>query len=303
MMSAPVIGTRATTAPLCTGKPGQLRGKSMQTLMAGGLTRTFIYYAPSTLDPNKPVPVVYVPHGYMMTADMMFDITKYSDLADTDQFIVMFPNGQAAVSLLDGPWNIGNPDCGSSLAGILPKATGDDQAFVDAMLAFADADQCIDHTHVYMAGFSMGGYFSNETGCLRPDMRAIAPHSGGAPDLSSCASVHKPALIMHFQGDALIPTMCGTQARDRWIAHNGCSPDSPMVMPVEGGSCEYYQGCPSDGQVAMCTFTIPSEAQSATYPGHAWSGGSKAGMGADYAIPETASATQLSWNFFSTYAW
>ncbi|HEY2734303.1 MAG TPA: hypothetical protein VGI70_09985, partial [Polyangiales bacterium] len=179
----------------------------------------------------------------------------------------------------------------------------DDQAFLDAMLQFADADQCVDHTHVFMAGFSMGGYFANETGCLRPDIRGIAPHLGGAPDLSACASVHKPTLIMHFQGDALIPYMCGTQARDRWVARNGCSADAPTVMTVQGGSCEFYKGCPSDGQVAMCTFMIPDGTRSEAYAGHAWSGGSKDGMGASYAIPETASATQLSWNFFTTYAW
>lgn len=40
-------------------------------------------------------------------------------------------------------------------------------------------------------------------------------------------------------------------------------------------------------------------------PGHAWSGGSKEGtsMGANYAIPETASATELSWSFFKKYTW
>jgi hypothetical protein len=40
-----------------------------------------------------------------------------------------------------------------------------------------------------------------------------------------------------------------------------------------------------------------------TYPGHAWSGGSKLGMGSSFAIPETASASELSWSFFKLYAW
>jgi polyhydroxybutyrate depolymerase len=275
----------------------------MQSLMAGGLNRSFVYYAPATLDRNTPAPVVIVPHGFMMTADMMFEITRYSDLADREKIIVMFPNGQPGSGLLDGPWNIGTSDCPSSL-GVLPVGQGDDNAFIDAMLAFAEADQCVDRSHVFMTGFSMGGYLSNHIGCVRPDIRAVAPHSGGGHDLAMCASLNKPVLIMHFEGDALIPYACGAQARDRWVAFNKCQSAGPLLTPVNGGRCEYYNGCQPGGQVAMCSFTIPPM-RSEPFPGHAWSGGSKQGTagGANYAIPETESATELSWAFFKKYAW
>jgi poly(3-hydroxybutyrate) depolymerase len=285
----------------CTGKPGSVRGKSTQMLMAARLLRSFIYYAPASLDPNKPVPVVIVPHGYTMNADQMFDITRYSDIADREQLIVMFPNGQPSTSVLSGPWNVGNPDCASSL-GLLPLASGDDQAFINEMVHFADTDQCIDPQHVYVTGFSMGGYFANETGCLRTEVRAIAPHSGGTHDLGSCKSEHKPVLLMHFQGDGLIPYECGHKARDRWVAKNGCQLAAPDVKIVMGGSCEYYKGCPADGQVGFCSFMIPSGGND-SFPGHAWSGGSEGGMGAQFAIPQTESASELSWSFFKQYAW
>jgi poly(3-hydroxybutyrate) depolymerase len=290
-----------TSTSKCQGKLGMLRGKSTQTVMAGGLARTFIYYAPAGLDPNTAAPVVIIPHGYTMSADQMFDITRYSEIADREHLIVMFPNGEPSSSALSGPWNVGTPDCTSSL-GVLPLAQGDDQAFVNEMLHFAETEQCIDGEHVYMTGFSMGGYLANETGCLRPEIRAIAPHSGGTHDLSSCMSQHKPALIMHFQGDGLIPYMCGQQARDRWVAKNGCQLEAPDVQMVNGGSCEYYKGCPADGQVAFCSFSIPSGGND-TFPGHAWSGGSEAGMGAQFAIPQTESASELSFRFFKQYAW
>jgi len=287
---------------VCAGGPGALQGQSTQTLMAGGLARSFVYYAPPGLDPATPAPVVIVPHGYTMNAEQMVEITRYTDLADRERFIVMFPNGQPNAV---GPWNVGAPDCGSSLGGLLPTAAGDDQAFVDAMLAFAEADRCIDRAHVFVAGFSMGGYFSNETGCMRPDIRAVAPHSGGTHDLTSCASTHKPVLIMHFQEDALIPYKCGTQARDRWVAHNGCQMDAPEIRAVVGGSCEYYKGCPADGQVALCSFTLPAGEPRMLFAGHGWSGGSKAGTagGADFAVAATESASELSWAFFKEFAW
>lgn len=287
----------------CAGKLGMIRGRNPEMVTAAGLNRTFIYYAPATLDPNKPAPVVIIPHGYTMTADQMFEITRYSDLADQEQFIAVFPNGQpSAGGLLDGPWNVGSPDCKSTIFGQLPVAAGDDQAFLDAILSFAETDQCLDRQHVFMAGFSMGGYFSNETGCLRPDIRAVAPHSGGTHELAACASVRKPVLVMHFNPDGLIPYTCGVQARDRWVAKNGCQATEPDITPVTGGSCEYYKGCPVDAQVAFCTFNVPPERMNAQYAGHAWSGGLIT-TNATFGIPETASASQLSWEFFKKYGW
>jgi len=137
---------------------------------------------------------------------------------------------------------------------------------------------------------------------LNPRVRAIAPHSSGSHDLSICPSTTKPVLIMHFDSDSLISYSCGTQARDRWIAQNGCSAASPTVQPVTSGSCEYHQGCRPGGRVAMCTFTVPAGARNETAPGHAWSGGSKQGTGASFAIPETQSAAELAWGFFRQYA-
>jgi polyhydroxybutyrate depolymerase len=294
--------TWPTGAGACTQKPGTLRGKSVQTLTAAGLSRSFIYYAPASLDPNVPAPVVIIPHGFTMNAQQMFDITGYAELAEREGIIALFPDGQAG-GLLAGPWNVGSPDCSSSL-GVLPLAQGDDQSFVNAMLRFAEADQCLDTEHVYMTGFSMGGYFANETACLRPEVRAIAPHSGGSHDLSACNSQRKPVLLMHFQEDGLIPFRCGQQARDRWLLKNGCSADAPDIKPVQGGSCEYYKGCPEGGQVTMCSFNVPMPSMSnEMYIGHGWSGGSKLGTGAGFAIPGTESATELSWSFFKQYAW
>jgi polyhydroxybutyrate depolymerase len=288
----------------CTAKPGAIRGRSTQMLTAAGLARSFVYYAPHTLDPSKPAPVVIIPHGYTMNADMMFEITGYSALADREGFIAIFPNGQQPG--IGTPWNVGTPDCSSTL-GFLPLARGDDNAFIDAMLQFAENDQCLDRQHVFMTGFSMGGYFSNETGCMREDIRAIGPHSGGSHDFATCNVTNKPVIVMHFEGDGLIPYGCGTQARDRWLALNvGCQLDQPTTTAIQGGRCEYYAGCPADGQVAMCSFTIPSTGtRNEAFPGHGWSGGSKQGSanGAAFAIPETASATELSWSFFQQYAW
>lgn len=268
----------------CTAKPGALRGKSNQTVTAGGLTRTFVHYAPASLKPNEPAPVVIVPHGWLQSGQAMYDLTQYQKVADREGFVLMFPDGEPAAI---GPWNIGEGACPSTLL-VLPTATGDDQAFLDAMLAFAEADQCIDHRHLFVTGFSMGGYFTNETGCLRSDIAAIAPHSGGSHDLSACPVARKPVILFHGAKDGLIPSACGVEARDRWAQHNGCQ-SSVEKVDVVGGHCEYSAGCPKDGQVALCLFDGMD---------HGWAGGQ-----GSYGFPEYESASELGWAFFKKYAW
>lgn len=289
-------GSGGTTAMGCSGKPGMLRGKSNQTLMAGGIPRTFIYYAPMTLDANKPAPIVIVPHGYLMTGQMMYDITQYSALADKEGFVALFPDGAGS----PGPWNVGQNVCG---LGASVTAATDDQSFITAMLDFVKKDQCVDEPHIFMSGFSMGGYFSNENGCQRADIRAIGPHSGGSHDLAACPQKKKPVILFHFDSDSLITYDCSMEARDRWVARNGCMSASPDVVEVMGGRCEYYKGCPADGQVALCTFQEPAGGGGELIAGHAWAGGSRSGEGASFAIPQTASATDLGWAFFKKYAW
>jgi polyhydroxybutyrate depolymerase len=293
----------ATSAPdptraLCSGKPGVKRGKSNQTLSAGGARRSFVYYAPEDLDPNTPVPLLIVPHGTNMSGQGMFDITQYAKIADRERFVAIFPDGIDGPGSL-APWNVGTGVCG---LGAFVASGADDQAFVDALISFAEADQCIDADHIFMTGFSMGGYFSHETSCLSSKVAAIGPHSAGTHDLSRCPAQPKPTIIFHFTSDSLIGYECGVDARDQLIKRNGCSAGSPDVVPVKGGKCEYYKGC-SAGQLAMCSFDPPDWLNDGIPSGHGWSGGSNAGADSFGAILATESASELGWAFFKKYAW
>jgi len=285
-------------APVCSGRPGRLRGKSRQNVRAGGLNRTFIYYAPQNLDPNQPAPLVIVPHGYTMNDQQMFDITQYAALADREGFVVAFPDAGPGVGL--GPWNVGQGICGN---GQFVTGLNDDQAFVDAMIDFADRDRCVDREHVFMNGFSMGGYFSNESACVNPKIKGVAPHSGGTHNLNRCLDRKVPVLVLHFQPDTLIGYNCGVDARNKWAERNGCTLQDPEIEQLQNGRCEYYRDCAEGGQVAMCTFQNGLFGGGELLRGHGWAGGSKAGSGDLFSIPGPSSATELSWSFFKKYAW
>jgi polyhydroxybutyrate depolymerase len=274
----------------CDERAGELRGKTVQSVQIAGKTRSFVLYAPESLDPTKPAPVVVLAHGYLQKAEQMVVNTNYTALADREGFVAIFPEGEPGNN---GPWNVGSGACASSF-GFVPASKNDDQAFLDALLEFVEDDQCLDRDHVFATGFSMGGYFANETGCVRDEVRAIAAHSAGSHVLTACPVERKPVLLLHGTGDQLIPLACGEEARARWAEHNGCSTEVD-VETVMGGTCEYSKDCPEDAQVALCKFEGMN---------HGWAGGPDVQVSLYPGPYETfESASELSWSFFKEHAW
>jgi poly(3-hydroxybutyrate) depolymerase len=266
----------------CKGKPGALRGKIQASVEVDRAMRTFVYYAPASLDANKPAPVVLLPHGYSMTGESAYTQSGFNEIADREKLVVIFPNGSGS-----HPWNAG-PDI-SGFGSQFNNLAANDQGFIDAILEFAEADQCLDKRHIFIAGFSMGGYLSNETGCLRDDIAGLGPHSAGSHDLSQCPGTRKPVIIFHGGADYIIAYEDGVLTRDRWVARNGCRKDVDS-RSVKGGTCDYNRGCPEHAQVALCHFDSME---------HAWAGG----RGILFADPTRESASELAWAFWKEFAW
>lgn len=285
-------------AATCGQRTGE-RGKTGRTVTIGGLDRTYTVYLPDGVSPTTPIPLVFVHHGYTMAALDMYDITGYPALADQEKIALAFPDGQGGPHTTLAPWNVGTGVCPST-SGAPPVATGDDFAFLDAMEADISQDQCLDRDHIYVTGFSMGGYFSHHAGCMKPGIRAVAPHSGGTHPLDDCVNAREPIIIFHGLADPLIPDGCDdpagaavpgvTPSADAWAMHNGCALTTTSHA-VQNGTCVTYDGCPPGGQVELCTFTAM---------GHCWAGGA---TGSVYACPGYESATALEWAFFKQYAW
>jgi poly(3-hydroxybutyrate) depolymerase len=138
----------------------------------------------------------------------------------------------------------------------------------------------------------MGGYFANESGCLRRDLAGIAPHSGGTHDLSACPGTIKPVILFHGEVDGVVSYASGLQARDRWLQRNGCSAEFDLELVAGEGSCEYYRDCPEQAQVALCHFGGME---------HKWAGGNDPSYW--YGDPDRANAAELAWKFWQKYAW
>ena len=302
--SSPSDGSAAAGA--CATRTG-MRGLTHRTAMVGGVARTYLVYLPDAPAATA-MPFVYVFHGYTMSGQEMVDITQYAALADREGIAVAFPDGEGGPGSFAAPWNVENAGQTVCGAGQDVSATGDDFAFMDAIRADVAQDQCIDAAHVFSTGFSMGGYFTEHVGCYRGDIRGLAPHSGGTiADLSACTTGHVPIILFHGTSDSVIDDACDdpsatpdqgfTAAATLWAAKNGCAATFHTVA-TDGsgggsGQCRVYDGCPSDGQVELCTFDGMD---------HCWAGGATAGAGGN-SCPTYASATQLEWDFFTQYAW
>jgi polyhydroxybutyrate depolymerase len=296
------------------GTRSGMRGQTFRTLTVDGTSRTYYAYLPSSVGGTTPAALVFVMHGATMNATDMITITGYEGIADSDGIAVAFLDGQdtdsmTSASTLD-PWNVSDDGAGVCGAGALannPTAEVDFD-FMDAVKADIAEDQCLDADHIFATGFSMGGYFSHHVGCDRTDIRAVGPHSGGTiAGLGSYRAGHVPVIIFHGTADPLIASGCDdpngsaqlgfTASATLWAQKNGCQTTYQTLTETgtggNEGQCYLYDGCPSDGQVELCTFTGL---------GHAWAGAADCpgciGTGADY-----PSATALEWTFFKKYAW
>jgi polyhydroxybutyrate depolymerase len=303
-------GSEAPASGQCGARSG-MRGKTDRTVDVGGSKRTVIAYLPQDADPSVPLPFVYVFHGANQSGRILYDMTEYAKLADREKIAVVFPDGQGVSSATGAsslsPWNVSDGGLLCGLGTLVSNPNAVDFAFMDAIQADVSKDQCLDDQHVYATGFSMGGYFSHHVACMRPGIRAAAPHSGGTlSDLGTCTNSHMPIIIFHGNADPLIDDACDdplvgaepgfTASPTLWAMKNGCK-TTYQTVPTDGpsgkGQCLIYDGCPADGQVEACIFSDL---------GHAWAGApvceSCIGEGAGW-----ASATQLEWEFFEKYAW
>jgi polyhydroxybutyrate depolymerase len=148
----------------------QAAGFRNESIVVGGLTRTYRLFVPSDL-PN-PVPVVFVFHGTEAPEhgiDSIIKITRFEQIGQIHHALIIFPEAY------EGNWNDGrqNDRASSYRNGV------DDIAFVDAILAQTEHDYDVDRTRVDATGFSNGAIFCHYLAANRSDVfAAIAPVSG-----------------------------------------------------------------------------------------------------------------------------
>lgn len=198
-----------------------------------GIAREYELAVPADYDPQHPYPVIFAWHWLGGWSGNILDNGYYGLAAlSDDTTIFVAPEG------IDNGW--ANTD-------------GRDIAFASAMIERLESELCIDRERIFSTGWSFGGMMSNAVGCAMADtFRAVAPMSGSL--WSGCDEGTTPIAYWGSHGiyDDVVPLGAGQEARDEFVARNGCSDET-----IVDGPCLVYQGCDPGAPVVWCEFEGP----------------------------------------------
>jgi len=183
---------------------------ALENIQVGTTTRTMIVYAPKNLGQKRPLLISC--HGLNQNADYQQSEAKFSNIADTAKFLVVFPSG------INNSWDIsGNSD-------------------IDFMTTIIDTmvnRYNIDRNRVYLSGFSMGGMFTYwAMGKIADKIAAFAPISGYLLSGSSFTSSRPiPIIHVHGTGDDVVAFSGVAACLAGWVSRNNCPTTAVVTKP------------------------------------------------------------------------
>lgn len=174
-----------------------------ESIKVGKDNREYRLVVPKSVDLNKPAPLVFAFHGFLIDSkDAMPLYSKLNEATEKHCFILVYPNA------LDRSW------------ALTPDKMVKDLAFFDALLAKLSADYKIDPDRVYVTGMSNGAYFAHFVGKERSKViAAVAAHSGalGLQTLLGIGAERKfPVMIVHGDKDKIISVDIARENRDKY---------------------------------------------------------------------------------------
>ena len=162
--------------------------------------RTYIVHVPTTYDFHRLYAVVLSFHGYGGHATSMDTSSGFSQLAEQQSFLAVYPQG-----LPDGKNRI------PFWAEVGPIDYGiDEAAFVNTLLDSLQTHFCVNTRRIYATGFSNGGGMTAFLACrLAGRIAAFAPISGNYYAIPGGCHPSRPVSILDFHGtkDGILPYM------------------------------------------------------------------------------------------------
>jgi polyhydroxybutyrate depolymerase len=211
------------------------------TFEHNGLKRTYLVHVPKCYNKNIPTPLVIALHGGGGSAKKMKAFTKFDEISEKENFIVLFPQGYKR------QWNDGRN------AESIPaqQLNIDDVGFISALTDFICSQYTIDKSRIYASGPSNGGFMTTRLGCeLNNKLAAIAPVISTFPEqlLEKCTPENPlPVMLINGSNDPLVPynggdVKVGKKTRGKilsthetvmfWVKHNKCN-QTPKKVEFE----------------------------------------------------------------------
>ena len=185
------------------GNKDNIENENAITLNHNGVEREYLLHVPEIYTGSVPVPVVMNFHGGGGTATGQMYLADMRPIADTANFILVYPQGLQLDNGGSTHWN-------SMLLSDSNKSTVDDFGFIDALINELSLTYNIDPKRLYATGFSNGADIAFTLGCyLNSSIAAVAPVSGlmlDNPSSDSCAPSNRVGvMIIHGTSDDARP--------------------------------------------------------------------------------------------------
>jgi poly(hydroxyalkanoate) depolymerase family esterase len=291
-------------------------------------TRPYFVYTPASYTPGTTVPLVVMLHGCTQTPNDFAAGTGMNQLADTNNFIVVYPQ-QTSTYNQNQCWNWYDTAHQSRGSGEPAIIAGIVQAVEQNTSAWT-----VDTSRVYVAGMSAGAAMADIMGATYPDIfAAVGVHSGleyksatnqtdaytamrqGGPNPSTQGQAAYNAMgsyarmvpTVDFQGtsDYTVYPVNGDQVIQQYMQTDALASKNSYTATFNSPSST------TSGQVAGSqgrSYTVSKwndnngneveEYWKITGMGHAWSGGSSSGS---YTDPNGPNASQAIYDFFMAH--
>ncbi len=254
-----------------------------QLMVYDGENREYVSYIPDSFDGTSSVPLMLNFHGFGGSAhDYMIDADMRS-LAETDTFILVYPQGSCLEGL--SHWN-------PCMPGNDNKSDADDLGFVEAIISKISHEYNIDMQRIYAVGYSNGGMMAYGLANFKSELiAAIASVSGTMLDCIGPSDHPMPVIHLHGTSDSVIPYngnnyySSAQSVLDYWIDFNNTLTTPTVNSDSNGGMViEHYLYKQGDSNI--------------TVEHYKYIGGDHIWFNPTYQDQTTA---ELIWNFVSKY--
>ncbi|MBO4531030.1 MAG: carbohydrate-binding protein [Paludibacteraceae bacterium] len=160
----------------------------LKSINTGGKNRQYFLYVPDCLTDNRPL--IISCHGMDQDYNYQKQQTQWPSLADTANFVVVYP-----VGLAGSAWGR-TFSTGWDLDGM------SDVNFMLDIISDVKKDYNIDETRVYLSGFSLGGAFTYYMMNKAADRIAAFGPISGYNLMNASTSTSRPVPICHVHGTA-----------------------------------------------------------------------------------------------------
>jgi polyhydroxybutyrate depolymerase len=267
-------------------------------MLFDGLERTFFVHLPENYNTAMTYPIVFAMHGGgRLGYEGIEGQSQLSDLSDSENFIVVYPEGIKTLGFRT--WNAG--DC-------CPSATllnTNDVGFIAALLDKLKLELSINSKKVYATGFSNGGQLAYKLANTYPNkFAAVSAVAGVLQDFPFNPSRKVPIIHFHSYLDTTAPYNGGFSDAPN-INFEFPSVESTMDLIAANYNCDIikqtifsnlntydffrYSDCDNAAQIELYV---------SRDGGHTWPGGQ-----AFQTMPITNhfNASSLMWAFFNNY--